>query len=241
MLTTVITQSNYIPWKGYFDQIAMADVFVLLDSVQYTRRDWRNRNLIKTPTGPRWLSVPLETKGHYKSEINKMRVSDPHWWQSHLSTLRFYYRFAPHFERYEPIIRGWYEEVGELEHLSDINRVLLTRICEHLGIKTEFRSDSEFELVEGKSKRLISICQQLKATHYLAGPRSQGYLDVKAFEDCGIGVGWLDYSNYPEYDQLFAPFEHAVSIMDLFFNAGNAAPELMKFRSQGKEMISSET
>ena len=78
MLTTVITQSNYIPWKGYFDQIAMADVFVLLDSVQYTRRDWRNRNLIKTPTGPRWLSVPLETKGHYKSEINKMRVSDPH-------------------------------------------------------------------------------------------------------------------------------------------------------------------
>lgn len=237
MVKTVITQSNYIPWKGYLDQIAMADVFVILDSVQFTRRDWRNRNLIKTPSGKRWLTVPLQTTGNYKSEINKMRVSDSEWWKKHLSTLRYYYKFASKYEKYEPIIRGWYEEAGQYEHLSDINRTLLQNICNHLGIKTVFRNDTEFDLVEGKSDRLISICKQLNTTHYLAGPRSQGYLDVKGFNDCGIEVGWLDYSNYPEYPQVFYPFDHAVSIIDLFFNEGDFAADYMKFRVQGKAMI----
>lgn len=237
MVTTVITQSNYIPWKGYFDQIAMADVFVILDSVQYTRRDWRNRNLIKTPFGPRWLTVPLETKGNYKTEIDKMRVSDSKWWQRHLSTFRSYYNFAYHFERYEPIIRSWYEEAAEYEYLCDINKTLLQNICRHLGIKTVFKSDREFELLRGKSDRLISICKQMNATHYLAGPRSQGYLDVDGFNANGIEVGWLDYSNYPDYRQQFGPFDHGVSIIDLLFNEGDLAPEFMKFRIQGKAMI----
>lgn len=223
-----ILQSSYIPWKGYFDLVNLVDEVVLYDDRQYTRRDWRNRNRVKTPQGTIWLTVPVEVKGRYRQRIDETVVSDRSWAERHWSTLRHSYRAAPHFEDCEGALEAAYERAGAEERLSVVNQLLLEEVCRLLGIGTPLRRSTEYEAAGTKTGRLISICRAAGATSYLSGPAAHAYLDESLFDAAGIAVDYMDYSGYPEYPQLHGPFEHAVTILDLLFNVGSEAPQYMK-------------
>lgn len=219
MKSIAIVQSNYIPWKGYFDLIASVDEFVLYDDMQYTRRDWRNRNRIKTAQGVQWLTIPVEVKGKYHQKICETQVSDLNWGREHWKTLCHNYARAEYFPTYEPLFENLYLNYHE-QFLSQINYRFLLAICQTLGIHTKLTWSADYSLAEGKTERLLDICRQAKAQRYVSGPSAQGYLDEAMFQAAGIEVVWKNYSGYSTYRQLFGAFEHSVSVVDLLFNEG---------------------
>lgn len=228
MKKVAILQSNYIPWKGYFDLIASVDEFVLYDDMQYTRRDWRNRNQIKTSQGVQWLTVPVVVKGKYFQRIRETEIDGDSWAQAHWKTLSQNYRRAAHFEE----IASWLEPLyvnARQKHISELNRQFIEAICCFLEIKTRIRSSSEFDLHEGKTERLAGICEQVGAREYVSGPSAKDYMDEKIFQDAGIGVSWFEYNGYPEYPQLWGAFTHHVTILDVLFNCGPETPRYMRF------------
>jgi hypothetical protein len=222
-----ISQSNYIPWKGYFDLINSVDEFVLYDDMQFTRRDWRNRNQIKTPAGLQWLTIPVEVKGKFHQRINETRVSDPDWTTRHWRTLETTYARARCFGDYRDAIQAIYSGCASA-NLSEINFHFLSALNRLLGIRTPMRWSSEYALEGERSFRLLNICRQAGADVYLSGPSARDYLDESIFAKAGIKVLWMDYSNYPPYRQLHGDFQQGVSILDLLFNEGSRAPEFMK-------------
>ncbi len=226
-LRCAISQSNYLPWKGYFDLIRLMDRFVLYDSVQYTRRDWRNRNRIKTAAGVQWLTVPVEVKGKYLQTIRETVVSDPEWARVHWRTLEHAYGKTPYFRQYAEELRTIYATFGP--KLSDVNYVLLTYLCRQFDIHTPILWDSEFDLSEpDPSLRLLSICKQIGADEYWSGPAAKAYLNVAAFEAAGVSVEWKSYAGYPEYPQHYPPFDHAVSALDVLFHMGPDSPKYLQ-------------
>ena len=222
-----IVQSNYIPWKGYFDLINRVDEFVLYDDTQYTRRDWRNRNRIKTSNGLIWLTVPVQVKGNYFQAIKDTRINDPNWPEKHWSTLGHSYSKAEFFDTYRPILEPLYLECRE-KYLSKVNHRFLSAICDILDITTPITWSMDYPPAEGKSERLLAICEASGANHYLSGPAAKDYLDEELFRQAGVEVEWMDYSGYPEYSQLHGPFEHGVTVMDVIFNEGPNATRFMK-------------
>jgi hypothetical protein len=222
-----IVQSNYIPWKGYFDLIASVDEFILYDDMQYTRRDWRNRNYIKTPKGLEWLTIPVEVKGKYLQKIRETRVSEMDWAQTHWKTLVHNYAKAPHFAHYRALFEDLYLGCRE-EYLSRINRRFIEAICRELGIATKLSWSMDYPLVDGKTERLLGLCKQVGAGHYLSGPSARGYLEEEQFAQEGITVEYMDYSGYPAYQQLHGEFQHGVTVLDLLFNEGPEARRFMK-------------
>jgi hypothetical protein len=222
-----IVQSNYIPWKGYFDLINLVDEFILYDDAQYTRRDWRNRNRIKTRDGVKWLTIPVEVKGKYHQAIRDVRISESGWARRHWETIRHSYARAPYFAQYEDFFSDLYRRCA-FPYLSEVNRHFLGEICRLLGIRTKLSWSFDYRLVPGRNERLVELCRQAGATHYYSGPSARSYLDEQLFAETGITVHYVDYSSYPEYPQLFPPFEHAVSILDLILNTGPEAPHYMK-------------
>ncbi|KTD51955.1 WbqC-like protein family protein [Legionella quinlivanii] len=231
-----ILQSNYIPWKGYFDLISSVDEFILYDDMQYTRRDWRNRNRIKTANGILWLSIPVQVKGKYFQSIRDTKVSTSDWNKKHWQTIVHSYSKAPYFADYKEFFENLYLSTTE-EYLSEINTKFIIAINKLLNIKTPIRSSSEFDLAEGKSERLLELCKKLNATTYLSGPAARDYLDQALFANEKIDIEWMDYSGYSEYKQLFPPFDHAVSIIDLLFNCGPHAPGFMKQAIQNEPSL----
>jgi len=221
-----IVQSNYIPWKGYFDLIHSVDEFILLDDVQYTRRDWRNRNRVKTRSGPQWLTIPVATKGRYLEPIRAIEVSDRGWARDHWAQLKSHYSAAPHFRHFKDVLEDLYLGCEETR-LSAINRRFLDRICGILGIATRITWSMDYRVVEGKTERLASLCAQAAAAVYVSGPAARGYLETGRFEELGMRVEYMEYSGYPEYEQLHPPFDHHVTILDLLLNTGPAAPRYM--------------
>ena len=229
-----ICQSNYIPWKGYFDLINMVDEFILFDDMQYTKRDWRNRNKIKTPKGLLWLTIPVKVKGRYYQKICETVISDPNWNSKHWKTITTYYSNAPYFDDFKDIFEELY--LGHEEKLlSQINFRFLSSISIILGIDTNLSWSMDYQIVEGKTERLVDLCQQSGATAYLSGPSAKGYIDEDLFENGGITLEYMDYSAYKEYSQLYPPFEHEVSIIDLIFNEGDNAKTFMKSFKDAKE------
>jgi hypothetical protein len=222
-----IVQSNYIPWKGYFDIINSVDEFILFDDVQYTRRDWRNRNQIKTPAGLYWLTIPVEVKGKFDIPINLVKVADVSWARKHWVTLSQAYSKAPFFRLFSPVFENLYMDMQEVV-LSQINYMFIKAINNLLGISTKISWSTDYALPEGKNEKLAALCQQAGATEYLSGPAARGYLDELYFNSLGINVSWMDYSGYPEYHQLYPPFQHGVTILDLLFNEGPHAKNFMK-------------
>lgn len=222
-----ISQSNYIPWKGYFDLINMVDEFILYDDMQYTRRDWRNRNMIKTPAGTLWLTIPVEVKGKYLQKIRETKTSGNNWREKHWQTIRHNYSQAPFLREYASLFEELYVGKNEI-FLSMINYTFITAINKLLGITTKISWASDYRLIKGKTERLVDLCIQSKATHYISGPSAKGYIVEKLFKKENIELSWMDYSGYPEYHQLYPPFKHEVSIVDLIFNEGPKAAHFMK-------------
>ncbi len=221
-----IVQSSYIPWKGYFDLIRSVDAFILLDDVQFTKRDWRSRNQIKTRQGLAWLSIPVHSRGRYTQLIQDVTTSDPEWARRHWQTLRASYGKSPYFEQYaEPLARLY---AAPAARLSDINHGFITLICECLDITTPITWSTAYNARHTRSERLLDLCLEAGATEYLSGPSARGYLDTAAFAAAGITVRFADYGGYPEYPQPHGPFEHYVSVLDLLFCTGPRAVQFMK-------------
>jgi hypothetical protein len=226
-MKVLITQSNYIPWKGFIDSIALVDKVVLYDNMQYTKRDWRNRNLIKTPQGLKWLSIPVEVKGKFDQKINETKISDNKWNINHLNILKQNYKKS---KCYKEVIE-WVETLYlscNYEYLSDINFFFLKEILFFLDIKTSIMNSSLFDVVGDKTEKLVNICVDLNATEYYTGPAAKNYLDENCFYDKNIKVNYLDYSGYKEYTQLYNDFEHCVSVLDLIFNCGADSKKYLK-------------
>jgi hypothetical protein len=227
MKRVVILQSNYIPWKGYFDLIASADECILFDDAQYTKGDWRNRNRIKTPSGIQWLTVPVLTKGSWPQKISDVLIAPGRWAHRHWNTLTSSYGRSQHFES----VAGWLAPLyleRSYSHLSTLNHTLLGTITEFLRIPTKLRPSSALTMIEGKTTRLVSLCRQVGATEYISGPGARTYLDEEEFRRAGIRVTWHEYRDYPEYSQPWGPFTHEVSILDLLFNCGHDAARYMR-------------
>ncbi len=227
MKKIAILQSNYIPWKGYFDIINKVDEFIFYDDMQYTKRDWRNRNKIKTPQGLMWLSIPVEVKGKYLQKINETKISDKNWAKKHWASICLNYAKARYFKEYKDLFEELYLGSCE-EYLSEINYRFISKINEILDIKTKLRYSHEFQLYDGQTQKLLGICKQCNADIYLSGASAKSYFDEELSKKENVKVEWMDYDGYPQYKQLCPPFEHGVSIIDLIFNEGDNAKKYMK-------------
>jgi hypothetical protein len=216
-----ILQSNYIPWKGYFDIINRVDEFMLYDDIQYTKQDWRNRNRIKTKEGPKWLSIPVSV-ANLSTPINAVTIADPDWAGNHWKRLLAHYSAARHFQEYRELFENLYLGCTD-RHLSRINYRFIKAICEILQIHTRISWSTDYQLEGTRSEKLVSLCRQAGAGEYLSGPAAKAYLDERLFNASNIEVRWIDYTGYPVYRQLFCPpFIHEVSIIDLIFAEGAA-------------------
>jgi hypothetical protein len=225
--TVAIVQSCYIPWKGYFDLINRADEFILYDDRQYTKNDWRNRNRIKTPRGAQWLTIPIVHSGRHGQRIDEAEAADPRWPAKHWKAIVQNYSRARAFEEQSWRFEQLYEAVDE-PRLTVINRHFIRAVCEALGIATRLTDSTEYPADGSRSERVLSLCRAAGATRYLSGPSARTYLEEDGFTRAGIEVEYIDYSGYPEYPQLYPPFDHAVTVLDLLFNVGAEAPHYMK-------------
>lgn len=224
MKKVAILQSNYIPWKGYFDLIAAVDEFILYDDMQYTKNDWRNRNRIKTPQGVQWLTIPA---GDDLNRRIRDVALDGRWQAKHWKTLQANYARAGHFAE----VAQWLEPLYLAQPhrtLSEANRRFIEAVCRYLHVPTRLSNSWDYELGEGKTERLVRLCRQAGASQYVSGPAARDYLDVSAFAAAGIDVAWFDYAGYPEHPQLWGPFAHDVTVLDLLFNCGREAGRYMK-------------
>ena len=230
MKKVAVLQSNYIPWKGYFDVIGMVDEFIFYDEMQYTKNDWRNRNKIKTEQGLKWLTIPVENSQRLTvgQKISETLIFDKRWNRKHWETIKNAYRRAPFFNKYKDVFEYLYLGKDE-DRLVDVNYKFIYAICNLLDIKTKISFDKDYGLIDGKTERIVNLVQKANGTEYLSGPAAKDYIQESLFEEAGIKLTWVDYSHYSEYSQLYPPFEHAVSIIDLLFNCGDDAKYKMKF------------
>lgn len=221
-MKVVILQPSYIPWRGYFDQILKADLFVFYDDVQYDKRGWRNRNRIKTSTGPIWLSIPVFNRGAQTEHIpiNDIRIVwDRPWNQEHWNSIRLAYCKAQYFAQYAELVEEFYAKKPEM--LADFTIETTIALARAIGIdRTRFLRSSQIAGIEGiKTDRLISILKKVEATHYISGPSAKDYIENEKFTEAGITLEYIQY-DYPEYPQLYPPFDPQVSIIDTLFTMG---------------------
>jgi hypothetical protein len=223
-MKVAIIQSNYLPWKGYFDIIHDVDLFVFYDDVQYTVRDWRNRNKIKAPNGTLWLTVPVAA-GARDQTVSEVTIVGTDWAANHWKSLCYEYGSAPHFKRYQEFFEHVYLE-RHWERLSELNQFLITHIArEWLGIQTPFVASSDYAPVGKKQDRLLDVLAKVGATSYLSGPSAKDYIDADGFANAGLELIFKDYGGYPAYPQGAGAFEPGVSIVDLLFRVGPDAPQ----------------
>ena len=207
--------------------IAAVDEFILYDDMQYTRRDWRNRNRIKTPRGVQWLTVPVKVKGKYYQTIRETEIDGNDWVEAHWQALVRNYRRALHFEEVATVFESFYRKY-QYTHLSVLNRTLIEAVCAYLGVTTKLSNSWDYRLIDGKTERLADLCAQAGGAEYISGPAAKDYIIESIFTDRGIKLRWFDYAGYPEYPQLWSEFTHGVTILDLLFNCGKGAVNYMK-------------
>ena len=223
-MNVVILQPSYIPWRGYFDQIRHADLFIFYDDVQYDKHGWRNRNQIKTSQGKQWITIPVHSKRVTAGiPIKDIRIdwSKP-WPKKHLNALTFAYTKAPFFAAYQPWLESIYNRQDEF--LADFTIDTTVDLARMLGItSTKFMRSSEIPGIDGqKTARLIQLLQRVGAKHYLSGPSARDYIEGDKFEEAGITLEYIQY-DYPEYPQLHPPYDPFVTILDLLFMVGEEA------------------
>ena len=216
---------QYLPWLGYFDKIDRADLFVLLDTVQFKKNEWQNRNRIKTAQGWQWLTVPVTYR--FPQRIDQVKINpQSNWARKHLLALRTNYSRAPHFCDYFEL----FEEVltEKRQGLAALNIRLVRELAGLLGISTPLRLASELGgLPEGPDERLIAICQHLGAEVYLAGIGGRAYMNLEKFEKAGIEVVFQEFE-HPVYPQLYGDFLPNLSVVDLLFNCGKQSLRILR-------------
>jgi len=196
--------------------------------MQYTRRDWRNRNQIKTPNGLQWLTIPVQVKGKYHQKIRETKTDGISWQKLHWSTLTYSYHKAKYFDEIAHWLEPLYSQVP-YDNLSKLNYCFIKAVCNYLSINTSIKNSWEYELLGNKSQRLANLCHQAAGTEYISGPGAKKYLDEIYFSEKNIKLTWFDYSGYPKYNQLWGDFIHDVSILDLLFNCGKDSSNYMRY------------
>jgi hypothetical protein len=230
--TVAILQSNYIPWKGYFDIIGASDEFIFHDDLQFTKQDWRNRNKIKTAQGIQWLTIPCGSDEHRR--ICDVTITDDLWQKKHWQMIYAAYHKAEFFCLYAPFFEELFLSV-RWHDLSAFNQYVIQYISGNfLGIQTHFKDTRIYHLNEKKEARVLEILDAVHATDYISGPSAKSYIHEETFKKHGITVHWMDYSGYKEYSQFHTPFMHEVSIIDLLFHEGKNAMKYMKSFSPKK-------
>lgn len=227
MTTCVILQPSYIPWRGFFDLVQRADVFVFYDDVQYDKHGWRNRNRVKTAQGTKWLTIPVLSRGNVSDglALKDARIAwTEDWPKKHAATITQSYKRAPFFAEYAPLVESFYAQRPEL--LCEFTIATTIELARALGISgTRFVRSSELGVQGTKTGRLVEIVKSVGADHYLSGPSAKDYIDDALFRDAGVALEYMVY-DYPEYDQLHPPFDPQVTILDLLFMKG---PEAASF------------
>lgn len=228
----VILQPSYIPWRGYFDQISKADVFVFYDDVQFDKGGWRHRNKIYTQAGPMWLTIPVKHKGHLRDilQIKDVAVDwNKNWIVKHWRSICQTYTKSPFFDEVSSILQPFYQ--SHPETLCELVIPLTIRLAEFMGFSTKFLRSSEMGIGGGQTERLVNIARANSCSHYISGPSARSYLDESQFSASGISLEYAVY-DYPEYPQLHKPFEPQVSILDLLFMVGPNAAEYLSLPKQ---------
>lgn len=218
MKKIAILQSSYIPWKGYFDIIRSVDEFIIYDEAQYTKRDWRNRNLIKTSSGTTWLTIPVKVKGKFNQRISETEVVNEQWANKHWKTILQNYHKTKYFSEISQFLEPLYKT--KYNYLSDINFNFIKAISSYMGIKTIIKDSSNYKIIGNPTEKLVAICKQASATEYITGSSAKNYIDNKLFKKENITLTWFNYNNYPQYPQKGDKFIHEVSILDLLFSCG---------------------
>ncbi|HIE29513.1 TPA: hypothetical protein EYP66_19765 [Candidatus Poribacteria bacterium] len=221
-----VHQPQYLPWLGYFHKIDQSDLFVFLDNVQYKKREFQNRNKIKTADGWMWLTVPVLTKGHFQQCINQTLIDNSHPWQTkHFKSIQKCYSKAPFFFDYYDAFEKVYAQ--KWERLDLLNMHIVKFLMDFLEIKTPCFLESELDVNARGTERIIEICKRLKATVYLSGAGGKAYMNEERFEEEGIKLRYQNFT-HPVYSQLYGDFQPYMSVIDLLFNHGNESMEIIR-------------
>lgn len=222
-----INQPAYLPWLGYFDRIAASDLHVVLDTVQFEKNSFVNRNKIRTAKGWTWLTVPVSTGGQFGNlPINRLKIAaDAPWARKHWSTIEQTYGRAPWFAEHRAFFAGLYGR--EWGHLLDLMNELTGYLLRAFAIKVPLVSATTIPTSAAKSDLVLEICRRVGATVYLSGPLGRHYLNAASFEDAGIEIVYHDY-RHPEYPQLYPGFEPFMAAIDLLFMIGPKSGEILR-------------
>lgn len=228
-----IHQPNFLPWLGFFDKVAQSNIFILLDNAQFEKNEWQNRNRIKGPGGPQWLTVPVVHR--FPQTIAETRIDDTsNWRRKHWNAIVSNYRKAPWFSQYAGRFEAVYER--SWDRLVDLNVHLFHLVCNTLGFERRVHLASEFPVASSASCRLAELCAAVDGDAYLAGAGAYGYLDTKPFEDRNIRVEFQNY-RHPVYPQLFGAFVSHLSVLDLLFNCGDRSLAVIRGQSHPEDRL----
>lgn len=232
MTTLVVLQPGYLPWLGFFDQLDRSDIFLVYDDVQFDKHGWRNRNRIKTPKGPLWLSVPVRHGGRFGQKTCEVEIDNSQQWaRKHVASIRQNYSKAPFVEKYLPELEECLNRDWTL--LVDLDLEILRLFCGWLGLERRVHRSSQLSLDGERSERLLKYCQHFGADRYLSGDSAQDYLDAGLFKEGGIAVTWQNYT-HPSYAQQHGAFLAYMSTLDLVLNEGpNSLGIIRRGRLQG--------
>jgi len=229
-----IIQSSFIPWRGYFDFIASVDMFIFFDDIQFTRRDWRTRNKIKTAQGVRWLSVPVKYRCRNQLTCETELDDTQNWRKDHINLWRAHYGKATYLDDALQLLCDMGQ--GEDQTISQLNIRLIREICAFLDIHTPMMLSSELNVEGAKTGRLIKLLQAIGGKTYLSGPSADSYLEKDKFREAGIGLEYKSY-DYEPYPQLWGGFEGAVTMLDLIANCGPQSKALMRSTTPNRVVI----
>lgn len=230
-----IIQSNYIPWRGYFDFINSVDLFIFHDDLQYTKRDWRNRNQVKVQSGTKWLSVPVHYT-HTSQLISDVTIDySSNWCKYHQCVFSEFYRKSPYLSD----SLHFFKLIADrhFETISDLNTFLIQEIMSYLDIHTPVMFSSELDPIGSKTERLIDVLQKVDADVYVSGPSASAYLDLDLFRESNIGLEYKTY-DYDPYPQLWGDFIGTVSVLDLIANCGPESKNFIHSHTRNNVVVS---
>jgi len=223
-MIVAVHQPQYLPWLGYFDKIDRADIFVLLDNVQFKKNEWQNRNRIKTAQGSQWLTVPVRYK--FSQLINQVEINNRDKWQHRQrQAIISNYKKAPYWS----LLEEFFEEIflSKWQYISQLNIYVMKKLTELLGITTPIYVASELgEFPEDPDDRLIAMAKHFDADTYLAGGGGREYMNMEKYAESGIEVIFQEY-RHPVYNQLFGDFKPFMSVVDLIYNHGEKSLEIL--------------
>ena len=223
-MRVTIHQPQFLPWLGYLDKIDRADLFVVLDTVQFKKREWQNRNRIRTSQGWQWVTVPV--LDNYREKLNQVRINQKlEWREKHLRAMEIHYSRAPYLGRFLGGLRNLYR--SSWDRLADFNLAVLRWLLDAFGISTPLQLASEMRLREEPTDRLIDICRAFGASHYLAGVGAQAYMDMAKFEASGVHLELQEFK-HPAYTQCYEPFVPGMSAIDLLLTCGGDALGILR-------------